>query len=358
MILPMTPQFLAISADSLAIALKAYPHLGEFRGIVRNGLSVNTAACIFQTETGRYFAKRYDPAKRDAAGLAVEHRITRTLLAKGYPTPRLHLNQQGEPLTWEAGQPYAVFDLARGEDRYGRESVFAPFRTLDEARSAGYWLARFHLALADFPLPPPKPFQGITARYQWLLAPSIQAGLQDLLDEAPELGPFLDSRPEFPALLDYLETRRVRLAPYVAALPMGVTHGDFIKRNLFFEGNAVSEVIDFDLWNVGPWVFDLSLSLLPCGFDWSTLRVEDRPRFPELQAFLQGYEEGRPLGQDENMVLSTFMETARFEIYLSIIAMSLRQDESEKSLMFWKFITRMMNWFTANENWSLSMQRK
>lgn len=351
MIGSMTPHFLEITADSLAIALDAYPHLGAFRGIVRNGLSINTAACIFQTETGRYFAKCYDPAKRDATGLEVEHRITRTLLDKGYPTPRMHLNQQGESLTWIAGQPFAVFDLARGEDRYGRESVFAPFRTLEEARSAGYWLARFHLALADFPLPPPKPFQGITARYQWLLAPSIHAGLQDLLAEAPVLGAFLESRPEFPALLEYLETRRARLAPHVAGLPAGIIHGDFIKRNLFFEGNAVSEVVDFDLWNVGPWVFDLALSLLPCGFDWSTIQVGERPRMPEVLAFMQGYEAGRALRRDENLVLSAVMETARIEIYLSIIAMSLQQGDNDKAMVFWGFITRMMRWFACNQEW-------
>lgn len=354
--MPPAPEAPRIDAEALATVVARYPELGRFEGMVRNGLSVNTAACIFRTETGLGFAKRYDPAKRDLAGLATEHAIVRALLAHGFPTPRLHANAEGETLTWVDALPYALTAVARGEDRYRDVSVFAPFRAPGEARSAGEMLARFHLALKDFPMPPPKPFMGITARFDWLRAPSSAKGLADLLEEAPILAAFLDAQPEFPELVAYMEERHARLVPLASALPAGVIHGDFIKRNLFYAGDAVSDVLDFDLWNVGPWVYDLALALLPCGFDWEAIARGDIPRHAEMRAFLEGYQADRALTPSETEALPTVMEAARVEIYLSLVAMALRQHDDNKATLFWGFIVTLVRWFGANANWSVRLR--
>lgn len=344
-----------IDPRALAAVVAATPELGRFEGILRNGLSVNTAACLFRTTRGTFFAKRYDPAKRDRAGLEAEHTIVRALLARDYPTPWLYANRDGQTLTWEAGEAYALYAAARGEDRYGEASVFAPFHSLREAASAGRWLARFHLALADLPLPTAKPFLGITARYRWLLAPSSAQGLADLLDVAPSLGPFLAAQAEFAELKAFMEVRHARLAPFAARLPVGVIHGDFIKRNLFYAGEEVSEVLDFDLWNVGPWVYDLALALLPCGFDWAAIARGDAPRFADVRTFLEGYQTVRPLSNAEAEALPIVMESARVEIYLSLVAMALQQHD-DKAMLFWGFIVTLVRWFSANVDWSVNLR--
>lgn len=345
-----------IAPEALAAVLEAYPQLGPLTGVLANGLSVNTAACLFETPTGTYFAKRYDPAKRDLAGLQTEHALIRELRAHGFRTPALHANLHGETLTWEAQAPYALFDRARGEDRYRDAPVFAPFDSLEEARSAGGWLARFHLALAHFPRPPAKPFRGITARYRWLLAPSSPLGLAELLAEAPVLEPFLEARPETAELVAYMEARRLWLAPLALGLPVGIVHGDFIKRNLFFEGREVSDVLDFDLWNVGYWVYDLALALLPCGFDWGALARGEAPRMAQVRAFLAGYQAVRPLEKREAAALHVVMETARVEVYLSLVTMSLEQHDDEKVMLFWGFIITLMRWFEDNADWSAGLR--
>jgi Ser/Thr protein kinase RdoA (MazF antagonist) len=345
-----------IAPDALAAVLAAYPQLGSGVAIVRNGLSANTAACLFKTERGTFFAKRYDPARSEPASIEAEHAIIQELLVRGYRTPMLHANRDGATLTWEAAQPYAVFDEARGEDRYREASVFAPFRSAEEAISAGGWLARFHLALRGFPLPAPKPFRGITARYRWLLAPTASRGLEDLLDEAPILGPFLRAQPEFSGLMAYMEARHARLAPLASSLPTGIIHGDFIKRNVFFDGSAVSDVLDFDLWNVGPWVYDLALALLPCGFDWGAIARGEPPRYPEMRAFLAGYEAVRALSGIEAAALPIVMESARVEIYLSLVVMALQQHDNEKAKLFWGFIVTLMTWFDGNVEWSATLR--
>ncbi len=345
-----------IGAEALGLVLSAYPELGSLGGLVHDGLSQNTAACLFRTARGTFFAKRYDPTKRDRAGLEAEHAIVNALLARDYPTPRLYANRNGATLTWEGGAPYALFDVARGEDRYRDASVFAPFRSLREAHSAGQWLARFHLALADLPLPPAKPFQGITARYQWLLAPDSAQGWAELRAAAPILEPFLEAQPELPALMAFMHERHARLAPVAAALPVGIIHGDFIKRNLFFEGDAVSAVLDFDLWNVGPWVYDLALALLPCGFDWGAIARGEEPRFTDMRAFLEGYLAVRPLAESEAAALPIVMESARVEIYLSLVAMALQQRDDEKAMLFWGFIVTLVSWFGVNGDWLIRLR--
>jgi len=256
------------------------------------------------------------------------------------------------------GLPYALTAVARGEDRYRDVSVFAPFASVGEAASAGGMLARFHLALQDFPMPTPKPFLGITARFDWLRAPSSAQGLGDLLDEAPILAPFLEAQPEFPELVVYMEERHVRLAPIVSALPSGVIHGDFIKRNLFYEADAVSDVLDFDLWNVGPWVYDLALALLPCGFDWEAIARGAEPRGADMRAFLEGYQAVRPLTPPEAEALKTVMETARVEIYLSLVAMALRQHDDDMAKLFWGFVVTLVRWFGVNVNWSTRLRER
>jgi len=345
-----------IDASALASVVSRYPELGRFSGIVRNGLSANTASCLFRTERGTYFAKRYDPATRDVQSLAAEHAIVQALRAKEFPTPRLYADADGQTLSVRDGAPYAITDLARGEDRYREASVFAPYRSLAELRSAGGMLARFHLALRDFPLPKPKPFRGITARFDWLLAPTSAGGLRDLLADAPSLVPFLAARAEFSTLLAYMEARHARLAPVAGALPTGIIHGDFIKRNLFFEGDAVSDVLDFDLWNVGPWVYDLALAMLPCGFDWGAIARGEPPRVEAMRDFLAGYQEVRPLTGAEAEALPTVLEGARVEIYLSLVAMALRQQDDDKAMLFWGFIVTLVTWFTANVDWSVRLR--
>lgn len=344
-----------IEAARLSAVLGHYPDLGTLEGIVRNGLSVNTATCLFETARGTYFAKAYDPKQREPMGLLAEHALIWALLEHGVPTPRLHMSRDGTTLTWHEGQGYVITDLACGEDRYGQVGVFEPFATPEEIRSAGAMLARFHLALADGPALSPKPFRGLTARYELMRAPSVEAGLSDLMDEDPLLETLLE-RPEWPWLVGYLEARQEAIARHLDRMPRGILHGDFIKRNLFWEGREVSDVIDFDLWNVGYWAYDLALALLPCGFDWPRLLQDEREvRSPDLRGFLAGYQSVRPLQAAERAALPTLIETARCEFYLGAIATMLARGDAGQAQTFWGLLVGTSRWFEAHPEWAVGL---
>lgn len=341
----------AIAPEALREVVSAFPTLGDFRGIVRNGLSVNTAACLFETTQGAYFAKRYDPGRRDTESILAEHAIVRRLTSGGYPTPRLHENREAETLIWHKDAPYALYDLARGEDRYGDTPVFDPYAASEEALSAGRRLAELHVRLRPAEGLRSRPFKGITARYELLNHPTVFEGFEALALEAPALTT-LKRRPEFGGVLAFLQARRDELAECLGELPRGVIHGDFIKRNLFWTDHDVSDVLDFDLWNVAPLTFDLALSLLPGAFNWPLiLSGRGRPTFGDLAAFLEGYQSQRPLEAAERQALPAVMETARGEFYLSIVAMAFAADDPAQAERFWRLLVNTLGWFDGHPEW-------
>lgn len=348
----MTTSYPVVDQADLSRVVAAYPDLGAFKGVVRNGLSVNTAACLLETENGVYFAKRYDPDERTADAILAEHALVLRLLEGGFPTPRLLRDVAGETLHWERDLPYALYEKARGEDRYARTPVFAPCEDPAETFACGATLAAFHLALAGEGPAAPKPFRGITARFQLMASPSVPHGLAALEAEAPILSPFLAEQAEFAACLGWLAEWHRRIKPYLARLPRGVIHGDFIKRNLFWQGHAISDVIDFDLWNVDLWVFDLALSLIPSGFEWpEILAGRARPNERHLRAFLDGYQSVRKLEPLERAVLPWVVSSARFEFYLSLVARALSRGDRLEAERFWRLLVDTLGWFWANLRW-------
>ncbi|HEY9857344.1 MAG TPA: phosphotransferase [Stenomitos sp.] len=342
-----------IEPTALSAILEQYPDLGDLLRIRRNGLSVNTATCLFETSRGAYFAKAYDPLQRDPVSILAEHSLVWKLLEGGYPTPRLLVNRAETTVTWHGGQAFVLTTVAQGEDRYGSVGVFEAFQTHSEARAAGAAQARFHLLLADGPALSPKPFRGLTARYELLMAPSVEEGFEALLQQAPSLRSFLAGRPDWPSVRTFAAVRQEPVAAHAPALPQGLIHGDFIKRNLFWQGHEVSDVIDFDLWNVGYWVYDLALALLPCGFDWpALLKGEGTPRIADMQSYLEGYQSVRRLTSAESAVLPTVLETARVEFYLGAIATMIDRGDAVQAERFYDLLLGTTRWFHEHPEWA------
>lgn len=287
-----------IAFQALADALGRYPELGQIHEIVANGLSVNTATCLVACAHQTVLAKRFPLSEFDPDATRTQHLLIRHLIARGFPTPPVIANVEGQTVTIADDGAWVLFERALGEDRYQGTPVFDPFFSLADTSAAGRMLARFHLALADFPTP---------------------------------------GGPEDP-------------------LPRGIIHGDFIKRNLFWQGHEVSAVIDLDLWKVAPWIHDLAMSLLPVGFDWPhLLQGVGVPRMADMRAFLAGYAEVRPLTDAERQVLPTLMETVRVPFYLDLIALWERRGRPEKAQAFRTLLTGTQSWFRDHPDWALGL---
>lgn len=341
-----------IGEAALRRALTHYPTLGALKRLVADGLSVNTAACLFETDTGVHFAKRFDPRFRDAAAVLAEHRLTRSLVAQGFPTPGLYANTAGSTLTALDDGLWALGERARGEDRYGDAPVFDAYGSHAEAEDAGRRLAQFHLALADVRLPA-RADRGLRARFTLPEARHASAIFGSAAADSPLLAEFLSHRAERAELEALLEARRAALAAAAPGWPCGVLHGDFIKRNMFWEGDRVASVIDLDLWDSGPWLFDLALALLPCGFDWPALLAgTGSPRGEALRAMLAGYGAVRPLEPAEAAALPTVMEAARAEFYLAAAAAALEKEDAPLAERFWGLLVGTLRYFEAHPRWA------
>ena len=314
----------AVAAEVLTAVVACYPDIGPGPPrILRNALSPNSAACVFEAGGSRYFAKGAYPARKTADWLAREHEVAAIAADAGLPVPRILRNVSGSTVTPGAKLLWAISEGAAGEDRYKEASVFEPFETLAEAEAAGHMLARFHLALADHDFPQ-RPFVGPVAQY----------GLLDV--ETPEIP--LDGWEEARELF---RTLRVREIPESRR----VIHGDWIKRNLFWDREDIAAILDFDLVNRGAWVFDLALAINALAYPWPFLAAGGEPHVAQGQAIRAGYESIRPLAEAEAAVLPPLIATCRFEYHLSWALTALREGDMKQAGWFWDGQVASLRWW-------------
>jgi len=94
-------------------------------------------------------------------------------------------------------------------------------------------------------------------------------------------------------------------------LPEGVIHGDLFVDNILFEGDEVTGIIDFYYAHDAPYAMDVAISLNAQAI---LLSPDDTQR---MQAFLDGYESLRPLGQAERGALSGLLRLAALRFWTS-----------------------------------------
>ncbi|MBI6546847.1 MAG: phosphotransferase [Cyanobacteria bacterium NC_groundwater_1444_Ag_S-0.65um_54_12] len=337
----------AVAPELLGRLAARYPGLGTIRRILRNATSANSLGCLFATSLGEFFLKGLSPSKRLPAELLQEHRIVQHLCRHNFPTPPILANAAGETLTQESGYFWTIYHAAAGEDRYCHSSVFAPFDALAEVHSAGATLARFHLALSDLPALPPRPFQGIVARYELAWAEDLHQEIAGLLANRPPAWDFLVNSPDFiealrlfDRLREGLPDRRSRMI-----LAHGLIHGDWIKRNLFFKDNEVSAVIDIELCNWAPLAYDLALAISAAAFPWQSLLAGEPPRLADAAVMQAGYESVRKLSPAEAQSLPVLLATCRFEFHLALLALAAERGDLAQAAWYWEGQLSMLRWW-------------
>ena len=157
--------------------------------------------------------------------------------------------------------------------------------TADHVMAYGRAIARFHVAMADFPSP--------GARH---------LSQSDLLDRPLQwLAPFLQHRPDDArTLAATVEALRTQLAgPTVSACPRGVCHGDLHGGNAHYEASGLVTLFDFDECGHGWLAYDLA------AFHWMAERAGQLASWWPL--LLAGYESVRPLAPAEHEAMPLFV---------------------------------------------------
>lgn len=160
--------------------------------------------------------------------------------------------------------------------------------TTAQATAWGSALARFHLAAA-----PHAPLVASLARPEHARPRNGGDAFTTLADIAAGAG---DA-----ALAEAAALLSAEWVLATAGLPGGVLHGDFELDNLRFEdGHIVA--FDVDETSIGPYALDIAFAVRDLVGSHGTLDEPERPAL--LSAFLEGYQQVRPLGDDERDVLS------------------------------------------------------
>jgi len=271
----------SLPADDAALVhtlLEAWS-LAEVRGLARvTGGATNR---VYRVESARGLAFLRVYKRSDRALAEREHALIAHVREHGLPAVALRVARNGSTVVEHAGQVCALYEPALGEQRRGAELNGA------QASSAGAVLGRIHRALAGL--------QDV-GYLRWTLNWDGPAWVERL--NVVERAILARPQPSAPELeegdrwaLERLRAQRAWLAhpdcvhSYRPLAAAQVVHGDYQDANLFFAGDRVSAVIDWE-----------QAAFMPCGYElaraaWFMFRLE-RERTGRLFA---GYASESPL---------------------------------------------------------------
>lgn len=225
--------YTAIDRDSLEDFLAVYD-IG--RPLALDGIAegVENSNYLLRTERGHFiltlYEKRVDPDDLPFFLALMDH-----LAARGVPCPTPVHGRDGASLRRLCGRPAALVSFLQG----------ASPRKIHAAHcgALGGALARLHLAGADFPM----------RRRNALSVGGWRPLFEACRGEADHLQAGLER--EIERELDALERG------WPTDLPAGVIHADLFPDNVFFEGFAVTGIIDFYFACVDIVAYDLAICL-------------------------------------------------------------------------------------------------
>jgi len=278
-----------IDPETLDRVLGRYDLGGAYRVAGPGGGTANLNLVV-EAPRGRFFLRRRNPRYASPDRVADEHALMEHLAARGVTGPLPVATRDGRTTACDGSDVYELQRFVEGD----------PFEadSLDQLRSAGLALARFHEALDDFVPPVPRGLPryddpgAIRAGYESLLAqaaPGGQETIRQILDRVARL------EAEFPdAAYD--------------ALPHCLVHGDYHPANVLFRGDRVVGVFDLDWVSRQPRARDLSDGVyyfasrrdgILDGGDIQSLTRGLRYDIPRARVFLDGYRALRPVAEAE-----------------------------------------------------------
>jgi homoserine kinase type II len=287
--------FTPVSDEAARAYLAAYD-LGELVSLT--GVAEGVENTNFRLETTRgvfaltLFEKRVDPDALPFYLGVMEH-----LAGRGVPAPMPQRRRSGEVIGVLNARAAAIVEWMPG----------AWLRAPDpsDQRTAGRMLGELHRAIGGFPMTRPN-----------ALGP---AGWRELIDVCG-----FRAKGEDAALLAEIETEYAFLqSAWPGQLPSGVVHADYFPDNVLFSNGMITGVIDYYFACTDFFAYDLAIALNAWGF-----MADGTPDEGALSAFLEGYEQVRPLTPAESAALPVLCRGAAVRFTLTRLNDLLYHDPS------------------------------
>jgi len=240
---------------------------------------------VLQTDTGTYILTLYEK-RVSAADLPFFLGLMEHLARRGLPCPTPLHGNDGQALRQLCGRPAAIVTFLQG--------LWPRRVTTLHCAAVGRALADLHLAGLDF-----KP-----RRANALGRGSWHDLFASVARRADEFNPGLAARLE--GELGWLETH------WPKALPTGVIHADLFPDNVFFQGEAVSGLIDFYFACTDYLAYDLAVCLNAWCFENDASFNVTKARY-----LISSYRQARPLSEAEFDALPALARGAAMRFLLT-----------------------------------------
>ncbi len=273
-----------------ARALLEHYSLGELRTLRGISAGIENTNYFLSTSDGEYVLTLFERLSHSQLPFYIE--LMTHLAEHAIPVPYPQITHEGHRITELHGKPCTIVTRLPGK------CEMAP--TADHCIQVGSTLARLHLAGRDFAMTQPN-----------LL------GVQWWQETAPVVAPYLPA--ETAALLRNEVDFQVGFAQTdcYRRLPQGPAHCDLFRDNVLFAGTpdlpVLGGFIDFYFAGCDTWLFDLAVSVN----DWCIDHATGELRMELAQAFLQAYEQVRPLSDAEHEAWGAMLRAAALRFWIS-----------------------------------------
>lgn len=273
-----------ISDAELRAFLDGYD-LGALVSVIGIAEGVENSNYLLLTSRGRFILTLYEKRVR-RSDLPFFLDLLRHLSARGIACPTPAPARDGAVLREVANRPAAIFDFLEG---------VWPRRVWPEhCRALGAALADLHLAGRGFPAPRANDLS--VGAFRRLLEPSAA--------RADEVTPGLAAAVE--SEIGALE------AAWPDGLPRGIVHADLFPDNVFFDGEAVSGIIDFYFACEDSLAWDLAVCLNAWCFE-----PDGEFNITKARHMLAAYRKRRPATPEEVEALPLLCRGAAMRFLLT-----------------------------------------
>jgi homoserine kinase type II len=272
--------YTAVPAADLNRWLSHYS-VGSVLALEGIAAGVENTNYFLDTSGGRFVLTLFE--RIDADELQFYLALTHHLAERGLPVPGPVTDEAGRFFSTLCGKPAALVTRLAGR------SVTAP--DISHCAAIGDYLARMHVAAADFPSPPPRPRGN-----DWLMAARQR----------------LSGSLERETLRRLDEELTWQVAQAHAELPRGIVHADLFHDNaLFLPDGTLGGVIDFYFAGEDALLFDLAVT----ANDWCLTKDGLCPE--RTRALLAAYHAHRPLSEHEEAAWAGMLRAAALRFWVS-----------------------------------------
>ncbi|MEO0410844.1 MAG: homoserine kinase [Pseudomonadota bacterium] len=275
-----------VSVDDLTRVLERFD-LGELRSFRGIAEGVENSNYLIETSKNRYILTLYEK-RVDADDLPFFLGLMEHLASNGVVCPLPMRDASGAALFELAGRPAAFISYLDG--------VSIDSATNVHCQQVGQALAQLHAAQRGFSL----------SRANALSLSGWQTLGEDCADRADTVAPGL--RATISNELTYLR----EMWPQTHTLERGVIHADLFPDNAFFLDGALSGIIDFYFACNDALAYDLAICINAWCF--SPVGIFS---FDKASALLRGYNDVRPLEQDERRLMGVLCRGAALRFLLT-----------------------------------------